>query len=62
MKTNKFWFATAAAALVTVICVFTSCSKEDEPFLPEVIESEVLETGISNDVNEVSGTEGTKLS
>ena len=62
MKTNKFWFATAAAALVTVIGVFTSCSKEDEPFLPEVIESEVLEAGLSNEVNEVSGTEGTKLS
>ncbi len=62
MKTNKFWFATAAAALVTVMSVFTSCSKEDEPFLPEVIESEVLEAGLSNEVNEVSGTEGTKLS
>ena len=62
MKTNKLWFAMAAAAVVTVMSVFTSCSKDDEPYLPEVIESEVLETGISNDVNEISGTEGTQLS
>ena len=58
-------FFRAAAALFTV-AVFASCSKEDEP-LPEVIESEVLDSGlddqvVSKPVEGVSGTNGVELS
>ena len=58
-------FFRAAAALFTV-AVFASCSNEDEP-LPEVIESEVLDSGlddqvVSKPVEGVSGTNGVELS
>jgi len=53
----------AAAVLAGVTC--TSCSSDDDPVVPpvpEVVESEVLESGCSDDVSETSGTEGTSLS
>lgn len=52
-----------AAVLAGVTC--TSCSSDDDPVVPpvpEVVESEVLESGCSDDVSETSGTEGTSLS
>lgn len=64
MKTKKFWLATAAAVVLSGMAV-TSCSSDDDPIVPpvpEVVESEVLESGCSNDVSETSGTEGTSLS
>lgn len=62
MKTNKFWFVMAVAAILTSMTMMTSCSKDDEPELPEVIESEVLDEGIDATVKENVGTEGTQLS
>lgn len=64
MKTKKFWIVTAAAVVLSGMAV-TSCSSDDEPIVPplsEIVESEVLESGCSNDVSETSGTEGTSLS
>lgn len=64
MKTKKFWLAMAAAAILAgMVC--TSCSSDDDPIVPpvpEVVESEVLDSGCSSDVAEDSGTEGTSLS
>lgn len=64
MKTKKFWFVMAAAVILTgMVC--TSCNSDDDPIVPpvpEVVESEVLDSGCSSDVAENSGTEGTSLS
>jgi len=62
MKTNKFWFVVAAAAMLTGTMVMTSCEKEDEFIKHEVIESEVLDEGVAQEVTEEVGTEGTQLS
>ena len=62
MKTNKFWFVVAAAAMLTGTMMMTSCEKEDELFKHEVIESEVLDEGVAQEVTEEVGTEGTQLS
>ena len=51
----------AAAVVVCGMSVLTSCEK-DNYALPEVIESEVYDTGVSSEVTAESGTEGTKLS
>lgn len=61
MKTNKFMQFMAAAVVVCGMSVLTSCEKDDYE-LPEVIESEVYDTGVSSEVTAESGTEGTKLS
>ncbi len=61
MKTNKFMQFMAAAVVVCGMSVLTSCEKDDYE-LPEVIESEVYDTGVSSEVTAQSGTEGTKLS
>ena len=61
MKTMKFWFVMAVAAVLTGM-VFTSCEEVDPILPPEVIESEVLESGCSSTVTEEAGTEGTSLS
>ncbi len=61
MKTNKFMQFMAAAVVVCGMSVLTSCEKDDYE-LPEVIESEVYDTGVSPEVTAQSGTEGTKLS
>ncbi len=61
MKTMKFWFVMAVAAVLTGM-VFTSCEEDDPILPPEVIESEVLESGCSSTVTEEAGTEGTSLS
>lgn len=61
MKTNKFWYFMAAAVMFTGMVTLTSCEK-DEPVLPEVIESEVLDQGMDENVEVQSGTEGTSLS
>ena len=46
MKTNKFWFVMAAAAMLSGTTMMTSCEKEEEISKREVIESEVLDEGI----------------
>lgn len=59
MKTKIFWLA---IVLGTILTIFTACEKgEDE--LPEIVNSEVLDRGLSNDVT-VTGneTDGTTLS
>ncbi len=61
MKTNKFMQFMAAAVVVCGMLTMTSCEKDDYE-LPEVIESEVYESGVSSEVKSQSGTEGTKLS
>ncbi|WP_302129237.1 hypothetical protein, partial [Bacteroides congonensis] len=61
MKTNKFMQFMAAAVVVCGMSVLTSCEKDNYE-LPEVIESEVYDTGVSSKVTAESGTEGTKLS
>ena len=61
MKTNKFWFVMAAAAVLAGMVTLVSCEK-DEPFQPEVIESEVLDQGMDESIKVQSGTEGTSLS
>lgn len=61
MKTNRFWYVMAAAVMFTGMVTLTSCEK-DEPVLPEVIESEVLDQGMDENVKVQSGTEGTSLS
>lgn len=62
MKTNKFWFVMAAAAMLAGTTMMTSCEKEEEIFRHEVIESEVLDEGVAQEVTEEVGTEGTQLS
>ncbi len=61
MKTRKMWFVMAAAAVLTGM-MMTSCDKDDEIFPKEVIESEVLDQGIDEQVEEQVGTDGTQLS
>lgn len=62
MKTNKFWFVMAAAAMLSGTTMMTSCEKEEEISKREVIESEVLDEGVAQEVTEEVGTEGTQLS
>ena len=62
MKTNKFWFVMAAAAMLAGTTMMTSCEKEEEISKREVIESEVLDEGVAQEVTEEVGTEGTQLS
>ena len=62
MKTNKFWFVMAAAAMLAGTTMMTSCEKEEEISKREVIESEVLDEGVAEKVTEEVGTEGTQLS
>ena len=68
MKANKMWFVIMAAMIMSSVMFLTSCSKDDEPELPEVIESEVLDEGLDNNVVSTpnvapDGTSlGTKLS
>ncbi len=50
MKTSKMWFVVMAAMIMSSVMFLTSCSENDEPELPEVIESEVLDEGIDNNV------------
>ena len=61
MKTNRFWYFMAAAAVFAGMTTLVSCDKE-EPFEQEIIESEVLEEGVAEEVTEETGTEGTTLS
>ena len=63
MKKNMFTLIIAAAAMIAST-IFVSCEKTPlEPVeLPEVIESEVLDSGKSETVTVTSGTEGTALS
>ena len=62
MKTNKFWFVMAAAAMLAGTTMMTSCEKEEEISKREVIESEVLDEGVAQEVTEEVGTECTQLS
>ena len=62
MKTNKFWFVMAAAAMLAGTTMMTSCEKEEEISKREVIDSEVLDEGVAEKVTEEVGTEGTQLS
>lgn len=50
MKANKMWFVIMAAMIMSSVMFLTSCSKDDELDLPEVIESEVLDEGLDNTV------------
>ena len=50
MKTNKFWLVVALGAALAV-CGLTSCEKDNYE-LPEVIESEVSDSGIDETVTE----------
>ena len=52
----------AAAAMLTGSVMFTSCNKDEDFGVPEVIESEVLDEGVAAEVTEEVGTEGTQLS
>ena len=61
MKTNRFWYFMAVAAVFAGMTTLVSCDKE-EPFEQEIIESEVLEEGVAEEVTEETGTEGTTLS
>ena len=56
MKTNKFWLVVALGAALAV-CGLTSCNKDDFE-LPEVIESEVSDSGIDETVTETVNEEG----
>lgn len=56
MKTNKFWLVVALGAALAV-CGLTSCNKDDFE-LPEVIESEVSDSGIDEAVTETVNEEG----
>ena len=68
MKTKKNWFVIVAAMIMSSVMIFASCSSDDDPMLPEVIESEVLDDGVDSNVTSKSnvapdGTNlGTKLS
>lgn len=61
MKTAKFWQIMTAAVVIAAMVCATSCKKDIE-IVPEVIESEVLESGCDATVVETAGTEGTLLS
>lgn len=56
MKTNKFWLVVALGAALAV-CGLTSCEKDNYE-LPEVIESEVSDSGIDETVTETVNEEG----
>lgn len=58
MKKKSFGFAVALGAILTV-CLMTSCEKE--PILPEVIESEVSDSGIDETVVETTNEEGGRV-
>ncbi|MDR0686677.1 MAG: hypothetical protein LBF79_04405 [Dysgonamonadaceae bacterium] len=60
MKRKLFWYAMAAAVILTGMNVLTSCSKDDEPEV--IIKSEVMDFGIDNKVTAKTTTEGTELS
>ena len=68
MKTKKNWFVIVAAMIMSSVMIFASCSSDDDPMSPEVIESEVLDDGVDSNVTSKSnvapdGTNlGTKLS
>ena len=61
MRTNKFMQFMATVVMFASMIVFASCEK-DEPTLPEVIESEVLDEGLSENVKSEVTEQGTKLS
>ena len=61
MKTNNFMHFMAAAVIFAGMVMFTSCNKDDFE-LPEVIESEVLDEGLSEEITTESTEQGTKLS
>ena len=61
MKTNNFMHLMAAAVIFAGMVMFTSCNKDDFE-LPEVIESEVLDEGLSEEITTESTEQGTKLS
>lgn len=56
MKTNKFWLVVVLGATLAVSAL-TSCNKEDFE-LPEVIESEVSDSGIDATVTETVNAQG----
>ena len=51
MKTKKNWFVIVAAMIMSSVMIFASCSSDDDPMLPEVIESEVLDEGMDDTVS-----------
>ncbi len=61
MKTNKFMQFMATVVVFASMVFFASCEK-DEPELPEVIESEVLDEGLSENIKSETTEQGTKLS
>ncbi|MBR5482618.1 MAG: hypothetical protein IKV11_00985 [Alphaproteobacteria bacterium] len=66
MKKNMYWFMMVAAIVMSAM-TFVSCEDPFEPELPEVIESEVLESGADETIEEAvvsddSGVSGTELS
>ena len=66
MKKNMYWFMMAVAVIMSAM-TFVSCEDPFEPELPEVIESEVLESGADETIEEAvvsddSGVSGTELS
>lgn len=61
MKTNNFMHFMAVAVVFAGMVMFTSCNKDDFE-LPEVIESEVLNQGLSEEIKTETTEQGTKLS
>ena len=55
MKKHHFFLIIAAAV---VMGATISCSKDDGPEVPEVIKSDVLDSGVDEHVQAVSGTDG----
>ena len=68
MKTKKNWFVIVAAMIMSSVMIFASCSSDDDPTLPEVIESEVLDKGMDDtasskpSINPNGVTTGTQFS
>ena len=68
MKTKKNWFVIVAAMIMSSVMIFASCSSDDDPILPEVIESEVLDEGMDDtasskpSINPNGVTTGTQFS
>ena len=68
MKTKKNWFVIVAAMIMSSVMIFASCSSDDDPTLPEVIESEVLDEGMDDtasskpSINPNGVTTGTQFS
>ena len=68
MKTKKNWFVIVAAMIMSSVMIFASCSSDDDPMLPEVIESEVLDKGMDDtasskpSINPNGVTTGTQFS